>query len=103
MIAGSTRIDSLIYLPKGMKYSTTFFVESVIPDLAEHICQESRRKTFRGIVVHLDNARLHNSRKSETALPAAKVRRTPVQAYSPDLSPSNFFLFGMLKEQMSGR
>jgi hypothetical protein len=36
--------------------------------------------------------------KSETALPITKPRRIPVPAYSPDLSPTDFFLFGMLKE-----
>jgi hypothetical protein len=49
IIWGSTGTKSLLYVPKDMKYNTTFFVESVIPDLVEHVCQESRRKTLRGI------------------------------------------------------
>jgi hypothetical protein len=98
MIWGSTRIKSLLYVPKAMKYNTTFSVESVVPDLVEHVCQESRRKTLRVIMVHMDHARPHNSRRSEAALTATKVRRIPAPAYSPDLSPSDFFLFGMLKE-----
>jgi hypothetical protein len=53
-------------------------------------------------MVHPDNARPHNSRKSEAALTATKARRIPVPAYSPELSPSDFFLFGMLMERMSG-
>jgi hypothetical protein len=43
---GSTGIKSLLHVPNGMKYSTTFFVRSVVPDLVEHVCQESRRKTL---------------------------------------------------------
>jgi hypothetical protein len=85
-----------------MKYNTTFFVKSVVPDLVEHVCQESRRKTLRGIMVHLDNARSHSSRKSDPVLSATKVRRIPAPVYNRDLSPSNFFLFEMLKERMSG-
>jgi hypothetical protein len=85
-----------------MKYNTTFFVESVVPDLVERSCQESRRKTLRAIMVHLDNARPHNSRKSEAALTATKTRRIHAPAYSPDPSPTAFFLFGMLKERMLG-
>jgi hypothetical protein len=85
-----------------MKYSPTFFVESVILDLVEHVCQESQWKTLRGVMVHLDNARPHNSRESEASHIAAKVRRIPGTAYDPDLSPSDFFLFVMLKEPMSG-
>jgi transposase len=85
-----------------MKQNTTFFVEWVVPDLVEHICQESRRKTLRGIMAHLDNALPHNNRKSETALTATKARRIHAPTYSPDLSPSDFSLFRMLKERMSG-
>jgi hypothetical protein len=33
---------------------------------------------------------------------ATKARRIPAPAYSPDPSPSDFFLFGMLKERVSG-
>jgi hypothetical protein len=101
IILGSTGIKNLLYVPKGMNYNPTFSVESVVPDLVEHLCQESRRKTLRGIMIHLDNARPHKDRKSEAALPG-KVRRIPAPVYSPDLSPSDFFLFGMVKERMSG-
>jgi hypothetical protein len=53
-------------------------------------------------MAHLNNAQSHNSRKSEAALTAAKPRGIPAPDYSPDLSPSDFFLFGMFKERMSG-
>jgi hypothetical protein len=53
-------------------------------------------------MVHLDNARPHDNRKSEAALTVTKTRRISAPAYSPDPSPSDFFLFGMLKERMSG-
>jgi hypothetical protein len=38
----------MLYVPKGMKYSTAFFVESVVLDLVEHVCHKSRWKTLRG-------------------------------------------------------
>jgi hypothetical protein len=85
-----------------MRYNTTFFVESVVPDLVELVCQESRRKTLRELMVHLDNTRLRNNRKSQATLIATKGCRIHTPAYSPDLSPSDFFLFGMLKERISG-
>jgi hypothetical protein len=53
-------------------------------------------------MVHLNNARPHNSRKSGTALTGTKAHRIPAPAYSPVLSPSDFFLFGMPKERTSG-
>jgi hypothetical protein len=102
IIWGSTGITKLLHVPKGMKYNATFFIESVVPDLVEHVCQESRRKMLRGILVHMDNARPRNSGKSESALTATKARRITAPAYSPDLSSSDFFIFGMLKERISG-
>jgi hypothetical protein len=56
-----------------MKYNPIFFAESVVPDLMEHVCQENRRKTLRGIIVQMDNARPHNSRKNEAAFTATKA------------------------------
>jgi hypothetical protein len=85
-----------------MKYNTTFFVESVAPDLVEYVFQESRRKALRGIMVHLDNARPHITRKSEAALTGTKARRITVPASSPYISQSDFSLSGILKERMSG-
>jgi hypothetical protein len=99
---GGTEIKNMLYVPKGMKYNTTFFVESIVPGLVEHICQESRRKTLRVIMVHRDNARPHDSRKSEAAITATQARRITARAYSSDPFPSIFFLFEMLKERMSG-
>jgi hypothetical protein len=102
IIWGSRGIESLSHVPRGRKYNTTFFVESVVPDLVEHVCQENLGKTLQKIMVHPDNGRPHNSRKSEAALTATKARRIPAPAYSPHLPPVDFFLFGMPKEQISG-
>jgi hypothetical protein len=60
IIWGSTGVKSLLYVLEGMKYNATFFVESAVPDLVERVCEESRRKALRGMMVHLDNAQLHN-------------------------------------------
>jgi hypothetical protein len=84
-----------------MKYNTTFCLELVVPDLMEHIRQESRRQSLRGTMIHLDNEQRHNSRKSEAILTAAKGRRISAPVYGPELSRSGFFLFGMLKELLS--
>jgi hypothetical protein len=53
-------------------------------------------------MVHLDNARRHNSRKSQEVLTGIKSRRIITPAYIPDFSLSFFFVFGMVKKRMSG-
>jgi hypothetical protein len=102
VIWGSTGIKNLLYVSRGMKYNATICVELVVPDLVDHVCQESRRKALQGNMVHLDNARSHSGRKREAVLTATYSRRTPAPVYSPDLFPSDIFFFGMLKERMLG-
>jgi hypothetical protein len=99
IIWGGTGIKSLLYVPKGMKYNITFFIESVVPNLVEHSCQESRRKTLQDMMVHLDSARPHNSRKGEAALTATKSRQIPAPAYSRHPSLSGFLVFGMSRNK----
>jgi transposase len=63
---------------------------------------EESANTPQGIMIYLDNVRPHNSRQNEAALTATEAGRVPAPACSPDLSTNDFFLFGMLKERMSG-
>jgi hypothetical protein len=85
---------------KETTYNTTFFCDVVIPDLLEIVCAGSRRRTLKGTVMHLDNARPHNSQKSNECLTEFRARRVPHPAYSPDLAPSDFFLFGTVKADL---
>jgi histone-lysine N-methyltransferase SETMAR len=89
-------IHSLVDIPKRESDNSSFFCFVVVPSLVEDICSGSRRRSLKGFYVHLDNARPHNSRKSNDCLQGTKARRMPQPAYSPDLTPSDFFLFGFL-------
>jgi hypothetical protein len=55
---------------------------------------------LKGVIMHLDNARPHNSRKSNECLTEFRARRGPHSAYSSDSAPSDFFLFGMVKAKL---
>jgi hypothetical protein len=50
--------------------------------------------------MHLQNARPHNSKKSNECLTEFRARRVPHPVYSPDLAPSDFFLFGTVKAEL---
>jgi hypothetical protein len=95
-------IHSLVDIPKGESYSSAFFCNVVVPNLVENICSGSRRRSLTGFYVHLDNERPHNSHQSNDRLQSTKAQRMPQPAYSPDLAPSDFFLFGFLKQQLQG-
>jgi hypothetical protein len=93
-------IHILVDVPKGASYKSAFFYDVVVPSLIADIGSHSGRKSLKCLYVHLDNARPHNSRQSIDCLQATKARRMAQSAYSPGLTPSDFFLFGYLKQKL---
>ena len=53
-------------------------------------------------IIHHDNARPHTSLETRTALDRLGLRTLPHPPYSPDLAPSDFFLFPKLKDYLKG-
>jgi hypothetical protein len=51
----------------------------------------------------MDNSLCHNGRKVTDELAHLKLDRIPHLPYSPDLSPCDFWLFGMLKQKIKDR
>jgi histone-lysine N-methyltransferase SETMAR len=52
---------------------------------------------------HHDNARPHCSAQTQDAMPSLKFTAVPHPPYSPDLAPSDFWLFPKLKETLKGK
>ena len=50
-----------------------------------------------------DNARIHTAKVSMNKLRELKWQLLPHPVYSPDLAPSDFHLFGPLKDPLRGR
>ena len=53
------------------------------------------------LFLHLDNARVHNSRESTGYLHELPFIKLPHPPYSPDIAPCDFFLFGYLKRKLA--
>jgi hypothetical protein len=51
----------------------------------------------------MDNSIGHNGRKMTEIISDPKLQRLPYPAYSPDMSPCDFWIFRMLKEKMKDR
>jgi len=95
----SSGIQSVSLLQPGQKFDRSFF-ESVLDKLAEEIAKRRPHLGTEGVMLHIDNARPH--------LVPGKIRelglvRLPHPPYSPDLAPSDFFLFGYLKYLLRGK
>jgi len=54
-------------------------------------------------LLHHDNARPHCSAQTQDAMTSLKFTVVPHPPYSPDLAPSDFWLFPKLKETLKGQ
>jgi hypothetical protein len=58
-------------------------------------------KSLKGLYIHLDNACPQNARRSTESLLVKNIQRISHPDYSPDLAPSDFFLFGCIKQKLT--
>ncbi|RUS70334.1 hypothetical protein EGW08_021903 [Elysia chlorotica] len=64
--------------------------------------RRDRQDKVKDVVIQHDNARPHTSRQTQCALQQLELPTIPHPPYSPDLAPSDFFLFPLLKEHLKG-
>jgi len=89
------------WLPVGDRFNTTYFINEIINALVETLKERGEWKERKWYRLHLDNARPHNSKDSERYIDRHFFHRLPHPPYSPDLAPSDFYLFGALKTSLT--
>jgi hypothetical protein len=80
--------------------NNTYFVTKIIIPLEQAIFHRGRAPHEKRFVVHLDNCSVHTSRISTDWLEEQSILRMPHPPYSPDLAPSDFYLFLTVKEKL---
>ena len=79
------------------------YYANLLDQLRVEIREKRRGKISKGILLQQDNARVHNCRVSLEAVERNGYEIIPHPAYSPDLAPSDYFLFPNLKKDVRGR
>ncbi|GBP76220.1 Mariner Mos1 transposase [Eumeta japonica] len=69
----------------------------------EAVVQKRRGKLSRGVLFLQDNASVHTARVSRQALKDTGFSDIDHPPHSPDLAPSDYFLFSNLKKELRGR
>ena len=64
------------------------------------ISEKHRGKLSKGILLQQDNARVHTCKIAMDAVERNGYKLIPHPAYSPNLSPSDYFLFPNLKKDI---
>jgi transposase len=88
----------IVVLPKGPALNAKYYRDNIFASLTQFQPEDDGRK----LVVHADKARAHTAQKCRTFCEENELRLAPHPPYSSDLAPSDFFLFGYVKELLKG-
>ena len=98
---GTKGIIMLDFLPK-ISTITGVYYANLLDQLRTAIREKRRGKLSKGVLLQQDNARVHTCKVAMDAVERNEYELIPHPAYSPDLVPSNFFLFPNLKKDIRG-
>jgi hypothetical protein len=97
------KLASLNALPPGGRFTHDYFMSTVLSDIVHERAPILRRVRRGDFFVHMDNSMWHNRSKVTDELENLKLDRVAHPPFSPDLSPCDFWLFGMLKQKAQDR
>jgi hypothetical protein len=90
------------FLESGTSFKSAFFTDYVFSDIERlpilHTAVQQKQK----FVLHMDNSPVQKSIAVTEKVASLRLALAPHSQYSPDLTPSNFFLFDYLKEKIVG-
>ena len=91
----------LDFLPKRSTITRVYYA-NLLDQLRAAIREKRRGKLCKGVLLQQDNARVHTCKVAMDAVERNGYELIPHPAYSPDLAPSDFFLFPNLKKDIRG-
>ena len=91
----------LDFLPKRSTITGVYYA-NLLDQLRTAIREKRLGKHSTGVLLQQDNARIHTSKVAMDPVERNGYELIPHPAYSPDLDPSDFFLFPNLKKDIRG-
>ena len=89
----------LDFLPKRSTISGVYYA-NLLDQLRTAIHEKRRDKLSKGVLLQQDNAGVHSCKVAMDTVERNGYELIPHPAYSPDLAPSDFFLFPNLKKDI---
>jgi hypothetical protein len=96
---GGFHLDNI--LPKGFKFNVSDYMTQIL-DLLSKWRRTQVKRTNRKLIVHADNAHPHTAKMTSQLMEQNLMQRASHPALSPALAPSDFYLFGHIKQLLSG-
>lgn len=89
-------------VPCGASATGEYFKNEIIAKLCASKAFKEAKKAGKKFWVHMDNAPIHRAATVTQEMERMGLHRAPHPPYSPDLAPSDFYLFGALKSRIRG-
>jgi hypothetical protein len=89
------KLTVLNILPKRSKFNQLYFVNYIFPDLEKQNVNSHRGIPQATFWVHMVNSMCHNGSEVTSKFEKHHVSRLPHPLCSPDMSPEDFWLFGI--------
>ena len=90
------------YKDKDVSITGQYYA-SILDRLKEAIKEKRREKLTKGILLMHDNAPVQKSRVALAALHKVGIDILNHSPYSPDLAPSDYYLFPKMKKELRGK
>jgi histone-lysine N-methyltransferase SETMAR len=71
-------------------------------ELKPAVCGKQRGMLTKGVVLHHDNTQIHMAALTVEMIQKLKFELLPHPAFSPDLGPSDYHIFGPLRDVLHG-
>jgi histone-lysine N-methyltransferase SETMAR len=98
----SQEIIMIYYLEQGRTINGTYYADR-LRRLRQEMARKRRGKLTQSVLLLHDNALAHTSQVAMAAATDCGFVILPRPPYSPDMAPSDFYLFPKLKTEFPGR
>lgn len=95
-------IRAIDFIDQGMSFNSEYFINNVLMPISQSESFIAAKKQKQKYIIHMDNSPIHKSAACQSFLSEKGFSVPPHPPYSPDLAPSDFFLFGALKIHPGG-
>ena len=90
-------------LPDGGSFTSDYLCDDLLQKLQTVMSVTRPVAMLRGLWIHWDNGKPHVSEKTSATLQHLGLKKLPHPPYSPDIAPSDFYLFGRIKGMLAGK
>jgi len=90
-------------MPRGNTVTSATYADLLKNHLRPAVKSKRRGRLSTGVLLQHDNAWPHTARSTVATIQDLSFECLPHPPYSPDLAPSDFHVFGPLKEAMGGK